>query len=73
MMKGKFWDTIFGISCLIVSFKILSIRQFIARGMSFDFSNDIISILAGGSAFVLGVAWLYATHRKKPQQGKDDN
>lgn len=65
MMQGKFWGTVFGMSCLIVSFKILVIRQFNARGMYFDFSNDFISILAGGSTFILGIAWLYSTYRKK--------
>lgn len=73
MMEGKFWNTIGGIAWIIVSFKILFIRQFQARGMSFDFSNDLISILAGGSTFILGVAWLYSTYRKKSPQEKDDN
>jgi len=73
MMKGKFWDTVTGIACIIVAFKILVIQQFSARGMSFDFSNDLISILAGGSTFILGVAWLYSTYRKKSPQEKDDN
>ena len=73
MMEGKFWNTIGGLAAIIVAFKILVIRQFHARGMSFDFSNDIISVLAGGSTFIFGVAWLYATHRKKSSQNQDDN
>jgi hypothetical protein len=73
MMQGKFWNTIGGIAWIIVSFKIFIVRQFNARGMSFDFPNDFISILAGTSSFILGVVWLYATHRKKPDNNKNDS
>jgi hypothetical protein len=71
-MGNKFLDTVFGLMLLLLSFKILLTKQFIARGMYFDFSNDFISILAGFSCFIVGVAWLYSTYRKKSPQEKDD-
>jgi|GEM_PF-4778842 len=69
-MGSKFWNTLGGISWMVVSLKILFAKQFYARHMYFDFSNNFINLIAGIGCFLFGVAWLFATYHKRPNNDK---